>query len=83
MNAWLVATILLLPPFAVPVVVALRGRGNQRLAAVQVASTLAALLVAAMTFAFNQSSFIDIALCVTFLSAPGTFLFAMFMERWL
>ena len=83
MNAWLVATILLLPPFAVPVVVALRGQGNQRLAAVQIASTLAALIVAVMTFAFNQSSFIDIALCATFLSVPGTFLFTVFMERWL
>ena len=64
MNAWLVATVLLLPPLAVPVAAALRG-------------------VAVMTFAFNQSSFSDVALCVTFLSVPGTFLFAMFMERWL
>ena len=83
MNAWLVATILLLPPLLVPVYVATRENANNRLVAVQVASTLAALIIALMTFAFDQSSFIDVALCVTLLAVPGTYLYTIFMERWL
>lgn len=83
MNAWLVATILLLPPLLVLVYVATRENANNRLVAVQVASTLAALIIALMTFAFDQSSFIDVALCVTLLAVPGTYLYTIFMERWL
>ena len=83
MNAWLVATVLLLPPLAIPVAVALRGRADDRLAAVQVAAVLASLVLASMTFAFDQPSFIDVALCLTLLSVPGTFLYTVFLERWL
>lgn len=83
MNAWLVAIILLMPPLLVPVYVATREDANNRLVAVQVASTLAALIIALMTFAFDQSSFIDVALCVTLLAVPGTYLYTVFMERWL
>ena len=83
MNPWLVATILLLPPLLVPVYVASRADANNRLVAVQVSSTLAALIIALMTFAFDQSSFIDVALCVTLLAVPGTYLYTVFMERWL
>ena len=82
-NAWLVATILLLPPLAVPVLVALRSSANHRLAGVQIASTLTALMLATMTFAFDQSSFIDLALGAVLLGVPGTFMFALFLERWL
>ena len=72
MNPWLVATILLLPPLLVPVYVAARADANNRLVAVQVSSTLAALIIALMTFAFDQSSFIDVALCVTFIDVACT-----------
>ena len=83
MNPWLVATILLLPPLLVPLYVAVRADANNRLVAVQVASTLAALIIALMTFAFDQSSFIDVALSLTLLAVPGTYLYTVFMERWL
>ena len=83
MSIWLLAILLLMPPLAVPVVVGLRERANQRLAAVQLAGLFAALILALMTFAFDQPSFIDLALCLTLLSVPGTLLFTMFMERWL
>ena len=83
MNPWLVATILLLPPLLVPVYVAARADANNRLVAVQVSSTLAALIIALMTFAFDQSSFIDVALCVSLLAVPCTYLYTVFMERWL
>ena len=83
MNAWLVAIILLLPPLLVPLYVAARENANNRLVAVQVASSLAALILALMTFATDQSSFIDVALGLTLLSVPGTYLYTLFMERWL
>ena len=83
LNAWLVATILLLPPLAVPVVVALRSSVNHRLAAIQIAGTLTTLMLATMTFAFDQGSFVDLALGAALLGVPGTLLFALFMERWL
>ena len=83
MNNWLVAIILFIPPLAVPVFVAVRADANNRLVAVQVASSLAALIIALMTFAFDQSSFIDVALALTLLAVPGTYLYTIFMERWL
>ncbi len=82
-TVWLVASILLLPPLAVPVLLALRGTANQRLAAVQLAGSLSALILALMTFAFDQPSFVDLALCLTLLSVPGTLFFTLFMERFL
>ena len=83
MNIWLLAAILLLPPLAVPVCLAMRGAANQRLAAIQLAGSLSALILAVMTFAFDQPSFVDLALCLTLLSVPGTLLYTMFMERFL
>lgn len=83
MTIWLVAVILLIPPLLVPLTVAMRADASNRLAAVQLASGLAAFILALMSFAFDQSSFIDIALCTALLAVPGTFLFAMFMDRWL
>ncbi len=82
-TVWLLASILLLPPLAVPVLLALRGTANQRLAAVQLAGSLSALILALMTFAFDQPSFVDLALCLTLLSVPGTLFFTLFMERFL
>lgn len=82
-TPWVWLTIALVPPLTVPVVVALAGTVNARLAALQMAGALAAFLLAAMTFATDQSSFIDLALCLSLLSVPGTLLTALFMERWL
>ena len=83
MTVWLLAAILLLPPLAVPVLTAMHGAANQRLAAVQLAGALAALILTLMTFAFEQPSFIDLTLCLTLLSVPGTLLLTIFMERFL
>ena len=83
MSVWLLAAILLLPPLAIAVVAAMRGGANQRLVAVQLAGLLSAMILAAMTFAFDQPSFADLALGLTLLSVPGTLLYTMFMERFL
>jgi len=44
---------------------------------------VATVLLALATFAFDQSSFIDIALCLALLTLPGTLVLALFLERWL
>lgn len=83
MNSWLIAAILLVPPLAAPLFVAMRADCDNRLVAVQLASGLSALILAALSFAFDQPSFVDLALCLAMLSVPGTYLLATFIERWL
>lgn len=83
LNPWLFATLALIPPFCIIVLMCLRGAIGLRLAAVQLASSTGALLLVAMTFAFDQASSIDVALTLGFLTLPATLLFALFMERWL
>lgn len=82
MTIWDVAVITLLPAFAIPVLAALRSGSGDRLAAIQLASSVAMIVLALMTFAFDQSSFIDLALAVPLLTVPGTLVFALFLERW-
>ncbi|HST74098.1 MAG TPA: monovalent cation/H+ antiporter complex subunit F [Acetobacteraceae bacterium] len=83
MTAWLVATVALLPALAVPVFVACRGGSGDRLAAVQLAISLATLILVMMSFAFDQSSFIPLPLALVLLGLPGMLVLAHFLERWL
>ena len=82
-TGWLVAVVALLPALAVPVFEAMRRDAGRRLVAVQLATALVSVILALMTFAFDQPSFLDLALALTLLSLPGTLLFALFLERWL
>lgn len=83
MTAWMLATLALLPALAVPVLAACRGGTAGRLVAVQLASAVTTLILALMTFAFDQSSFIDLPLCLALLTVPGTLAMALILERWL
>ncbi len=83
MSIWLLAVLALLPPLALPVLVAGRGGTATRLVALQLTTSVVTMLLALMTFAFDQSSFIDLALCLALLGLPGTLLMALFLERWL
>jgi len=80
LTDWTVAFALLLPAFAVPVAAALRGGVADRLAAVPLAGSVAMILLALAMFVFDQSSFIDIALCLALLTLPGTLVLALFLE---
>ena len=77
------AVLAMLPALALPIGVACRGSTANRLVAVQLATAVASMVLALMTFAFDQSSFIDLPLCLALLSLPGTLLIALFLERWL
>ncbi len=83
MTAWLLTALGLLPPFGLVVLCACRGGAVSRLVAWQLASSLAALVLVAMTFAFDQPTFIDLPLAMALLALPGGLLIAMFLERWL
>ncbi len=81
--AWLAAAIALILALTIPVLAALRGGIAHRLVAVQMASILAAWALVALSFAFGQPSFLDLALSLGLLSVPATLLFALVLERWL
>jgi multicomponent Na+:H+ antiporter subunit F len=82
-NVWLISVIALLPPLALPLWVAARGKLVDRLVAVQLATNVAILILILASFAFDQDTLIDLPLSLAALSLPGTLMFAMFVERWL
>lgn len=83
MTGWTVAAVALLPPFLLALIGAGRGAASGRLVAIQLVSTIGVFLLLALTFVDDQSSSIDLALSVAFLTLPATLLFAVFEERWL
>ncbi len=83
MTAWEWAATALAPALAVPVFAASRGLVASRFAAVQLATSVLTILLAVLTFAFDQSSFIDLALAAPLLGFPGALAYALFLERWL
>jgi len=83
MTDWMLATLGLAPPIAAAMLASCRGSSGNRLVAVQLMTGLVTVMLAVMTFAFDQSSFIDLALVLSLLSLPGTLLMTVFLERWL
>ncbi|MHB1303929.1 MAG: monovalent cation/H+ antiporter complex subunit F [Acidiphilium sp.] len=83
MTPWMLATIALLPPLAVPLILACRGALANRLIAVQLAAAVTVQILVLMTFAFDQSAFVDLPLTLALLALPGTLAMALFLERWL
>jgi multicomponent Na+:H+ antiporter subunit F len=83
MTVWMLAVLALAPPFAVAVAAAFRGDTAARFVAVQLATGIGVPILVLMTFAFDQSALIDIALTLALMSLPGTLLLALFLERWL
>ena len=83
MTDWMLATLSLLPSLIFPLFVAFQGRTGDRLIAIQLATAVTVLILVLMSFAFDQSSYIDLALTLVLLSLPGTLILAQFLERWL
>ena len=80
---WLLFAGALLPTLAVSLWFALTGALPDRLAAVPMASTFGALLLVALSFAFNQTFVTDLGVCLALLSLPATLILALCTERWL
>ena len=83
LNPWLLATIALLPPLAAPLFACARGSAAQRLAAVQLLTTIGVLILVTLTFVLAEASSIDLAVTFGLLGVPGSLLFAVALERWL
>ena len=83
MTPWMLAVIALIPALAVPSIAAGRGGTSGRLVALQLATAITTIILALMTFAFDQSAFADLPLTLALLGLPGTLVIALFLERWL
>jgi multicomponent Na+:H+ antiporter subunit F len=81
MTAWLIATLALLPPIAVVTLADCWGRTGSRLAALQLAASLAGMALITMTFAFDEAAFIDLPLALALLSLPGMLVITLFFKR--
>ncbi len=83
MNAWLLASIGLLPPLIAAAVAAGRRGSSSRLVAVQFVVSQAVFELVLLEFAFQQPSSLGLALALELLGLPGTLILVMFRERWL
>lgn len=80
MNAWLLATAVLatlgLPPCVWGVC---RGAPHERLAALNLATTVVAVLLALTSEGFGRSGYVDMALVLAVLGPAGTLVFTRFL----
>lgn len=83
MNVWWIACLALSVSLATPVVAAGRRLPAMRFVALQVLIAAATVILVLLSFALDQSSFIDLPLALALLSLPGSLLMALFLERWL
>lgn len=59
-----------------------RGRLLGAIAALQAAQVLSVLALMCLAEGLGQSSFLDLAVALALLAAPGGLVFARFLERW-
>lgn len=83
MNAWLLAAIVLLPPWIAAVVGCGRGRTSGRMVALQFAYSLTVFMLVLLDFALDQSSSFGLVLALAMLGLPGMLVLVLFRERWL
>ena len=83
MNEWLVAATVLLGAMIPCGVVCLRGEAIDRLAGLEAAGTVAALVLLLLAEGFGRVPFTDLAVALALLSFGGGLVFARFLERWM
>jgi multisubunit Na+/H+ antiporter MnhF subunit len=83
MTVWLLAALTMSLPLVAPLWVAISGDLVNRLIAVQFGSAVSSLVLVLMSFAFDQTSLIDLPITLSLLSLPGTLMLTLFLERWL
>ena len=79
---WALALLFLLPPLVAALAMSWRGPVGTRFVGVQLAGAVGTLAMTAMTFAFGQSSSIDLAVTFGVLTVTASLLYAVFVERW-
>lgn len=83
MSIWFIASGVLLLALLPCTVVAFRAAVMDRLIALELAGTIATLLIVTLAQGLGRPSIFDVALALALLSIPGTLLYAYFLERWL
>lgn len=83
MNIWLTAALGLLPPLAAAGWLTAMGNVANRLAALELASTVTVFALVLLSVGYGQPSFVDLALTLVLLSFAGTLVYVHFVERWL
>ncbi len=83
MNAWLVASLVLLVTLVPCGVVVVRGGPVDQLVALETAGGIETLMLLLLAEGFRRPAFFDLALTLALLSLAGALVFARFFERWL
>ncbi|HVX87257.1 MAG TPA: monovalent cation/H+ antiporter complex subunit F [Phycisphaerae bacterium] len=83
MNVWLWCAWVVLLALLPAGWMAFRGPVEERLAGLELASSVAIVALMMMAQGVARSSFFDIALALTLLSFGGGMVFARFVQRWL
>ena len=81
--AWALALLFLVPPLVAALATSWRGPVGTRFVAVQLSGSVGIIAMAVMTFAFDQSSSIDLAVTFGVLTVTASLLYAVFVERWI
>ena len=82
MNVWLVTAAVLLVSLVPVGWVCLRAAPMDRVVALQLASTIDALVLVVLAEALGRDALFDVALLAALLSFAGGLTFVRFMERW-
>jgi multisubunit Na+/H+ antiporter MnhF subunit len=82
MNAWLIATTVVLTGLVPCLWVAMRGTIVGALAALELASTITTLALVMIAQGLHRDPFMDLALVSAILSFAGALTFVRFLERW-
>jgi multicomponent Na+:H+ antiporter subunit F len=81
-NAWLIATTVVLTGLLPCLWVAMRGTIVSALAALELASTITTLALVMIAQGLRRDPFMDLALVSAILSFAGALTFVRFLERW-
>jgi multisubunit Na+/H+ antiporter MnhF subunit len=82
MNIWLVAAVFLLGGVALCAFACLTGAPLDRLVALEVVTSVDAVLLLVLAEGLHRDVYFDLALTLALLSLAGGLVFAHFMERW-
>jgi multicomponent Na+:H+ antiporter subunit F len=82
-TVWVVAALALLAGLAACGVVCLRGDPVDRLVGLEMAGTVATLVLLVLAQAYDRAVYFDLALTLALLTFAGGMVFARFLERWL
>ena len=83
MNQWLVAAIGFLALLLWAGILAMRGELFDRVVAMELSSTLTALLLVLLAQGFGRDVYFDLAVVTAVVSFVGTLFYLRFLESWL